>query len=117
MQLACVTCLLEVAEGMKYVQSRSVIHGDLNPSNVLLQHPRKRSVSVSSLGGAARHAAQQQRRLRRNSSSGRRRALDGRSHAPVPWFTDATLDQTGAQGSRSAVHPVGSWCCTRVPTL
>jgi Protein tyrosine and serine/threonine kinase len=40
MQAKCVDCLVDVAKGMEYIQSRNIIHGDLNPSNILLRYPQ-----------------------------------------------------------------------------
>lgn len=37
-QSKCVDCLVDVARGMEYIQSRNIIHGDLNPSNILLRN-------------------------------------------------------------------------------
>lgn len=37
MQRKCVECLVDVAQGMRYIQEKQIIHGDLTPSNVLIR--------------------------------------------------------------------------------
>ena len=53
LQAACVGCLLEVARGMRYIQARNIIHGDLKPSNVLLKRlPKGPAEDSGSFAGA-----------------------------------------------------------------